>query len=48
VRLVVNMIILWLTDKLIAGFEIEGVGALMIASIIISVLQHVAFRFLHL
>jgi putative membrane protein len=45
IRLVVNMIILWLTDKLIAGFEIEGVGALMIASLIISVLQHVVFRF---
>ena len=47
VRLVVNMILLWLTDKLIEGFEIEGMGALLIASVVISVLQHVAFRFLH-
>jgi len=47
VRLVVNMILLWLTDKLIAGFEIEGFGNLLLASVVISVLQHVAFRFLH-
>jgi putative membrane protein len=48
VRLIVNMILLWLTDKLIAGFEIEGFGSLLIASIAISLLQHVAFRFLHI
>jgi putative membrane protein len=48
VRLIVNMILLWLTDKLIEGFEIDGMGTLLIASLVISVLQHVAFRFLHL
>ena len=47
VRLVVNMILLWLTDKLITGFEIEGFGSLAIAALVISLLQHVAFRFLH-
>ena len=47
IRLVVNMILLWLTDKLISGFEIEGFGSLALAALVISVLQHVAFRFLH-
>jgi putative membrane protein len=44
IRFFVNVFLLWLTDKLIDGFEIEGVGNLMLASLVISVLQHVAVR----
>ncbi len=46
VRFVVNTFLLWLTDKLIAGFEIDGVGTLLLASLIMTILHHVAFRLL--
>jgi putative membrane protein len=47
VRFVVNCFLLWLTDKIIAGFEIDGLNNLMLASLLISVLQHVALRFIY-
>src|SRR5262245_53854473 len=42
VRFAVNTFLLWLTDKLIAGFEIEGLGTLALASLLMTVLHHAA------
>ena len=36
---VVNAILLWLTDKLIENFEIEGFGTTLIASLLISMIN---------
>jgi len=44
VRFVVNTFLLWLTDKVIAGFEIEGMGTLVLASLLMTVLHHAAFH----
>jgi putative membrane protein len=46
VRFLVNTFLLWLTDKLLAGFEIEGLGTLFLASFLMSVLHHIALRLL--
>jgi putative membrane protein len=46
VRFLVNTFLLWLTDKLLAGFSIDGAGTLLLASFLISVLHHVALRLL--
>jgi len=46
VRFVVNTFLLWLTDKLLSGFEIEGMGTLFLASLIMSVLHQVALHLL--
>ena len=46
VRFAVNTFLLWLTDKLIAGFEIQGFSTLVLASALISVLYWVAGRIL--
>ncbi len=34
---VINAIMLWITDKIIDGFEIEGAGTTLLASFLISV-----------
>ena len=41
---VINAFLLWLTDKLIDGFEIRGFGTTIIASVLISILD-VILRF---
>src|SRR5262249_26320320 len=41
VRFAVNTFLLWLTDKLIDGFEIQSTASLLMASLAISVLHHV-------
>ena len=42
VRFLVNTFLLWLTDKLITGFQIERLGTLFLASFGMSVLHHAA------
>jgi putative membrane protein len=37
--IVINAFLLWLTDKLIDGFEIDSVGSTLMASVLISVLD---------
>lgn len=37
--LVINAFLLWLTNKLVAGFEIRGFGSTLIASVLISLLD---------
>lgn len=37
--IVINAFLLWLTDKLIDGFEIDSVGSTLVASVLISVLD---------
>jgi len=37
--IVINAALLWLTDKLISGFEIQGFGSTLLASVLISVLD---------
>ncbi len=34
---VINAFMLWITDKMIDGFEIDGVGTTLVASLLISV-----------
>jgi len=40
---VINAFLLWVTDKLIDDFEIEGLGSTLLASVLISILD-VVFR----
>jgi putative membrane protein len=34
---VINAVILWLTDLLIDGFEIDGIGSMLLAAIILTI-----------
>jgi len=45
--LIVNTILLWLTDKLIKAFEIETFGALLASSAVITVVNAVFHMALH-
>jgi putative membrane protein len=36
---IINAFLLWLTDKLIDGFEVRGFGTTIVASVLISVLD---------
>jgi putative membrane protein len=44
VRLAVNTFLLWMTDKIVDGFEITGMQPLVLASLAISVLHHLIAR----
>jgi len=43
--IIINAFLLWITDKLIDGFEIDGIFSTLIASVLISVLDLI-FRWL--
>lgn len=43
---VINAFLLWVTDKLIEGFEIEGLFGTLVASVLISVLDVVLRMFI--
>jgi putative membrane protein len=40
---IVNAILLWMTDKLLASFEIENVGALLVAAVVITLVNDVFY-----
>ncbi len=42
-KFVINAVLLWLTDLLIADFKIRGIGTLLVAAILITILD----SFLH-
>jgi putative membrane protein len=43
VPLIVNTVVLWLTDKLLASFEIENMRSLLISSLVITVVNGVFY-----
>jgi len=45
--LVVNALLLWVTDKLVDEFDIDGLGALVMGSVVLGVV-HWALRFIAL
>ena len=47
VPFIVNAGLLWLTDKLMKSFKVEGLGSLAFASLLVT-LAHIALRLLHL
>jgi uncharacterized membrane protein YvlD (DUF360 family) len=47
VPFVANAILLWVTDKLVKSFKVEGLGPLAFASLCVT-LAHLALRLLHL
>ena len=47
VPFIANAILLWVTDKLVKPFKVEGWSALAYASLIVT-LAHIALRLLHL
>jgi len=38
-KLVLNAFLLWITDKLIAGFEIENFGSTLVAALLITIVD---------
>jgi putative membrane protein len=39
-KLVINAFLLWITDKLVPGFKIDGFGSTLIAAILITVIDN--------
>ncbi len=45
-KFVINAFLLWVTDKLIEDFEIDGVGATLIAALLITIIDWILTRLL--
>jgi putative membrane protein len=43
VPFIVNVILLWMTDKLLSSFELESLGALLVAAVVITLVNGVFY-----
>lgn len=46
-KLVINAFLLWLTDKLVDDFHIDGMGTTLLAAVLITIVDSILHRIFH-